>query len=143
MRLLENKVGIVTGSGQGNGRAIAVAQADECAPIDVDFSEDTRKATVELIQAAGGNAAFVAVDVSKEDSVRAMVDFALTRYGSVDIACDSAAVNRDAGPIHEFEHNVFDQTLESCLANTWLCLKLEIAAAADSRPGILVSQCGL
>lgn len=140
MHLLGNKIGIVTGAGQGIGRAIAVSYAREAAHVVVaDFNEDAGRQTVALIEAAGGNAVFVASDVSKEDSVRAMVDFAMTRYGRVDIACNSAAVSRGSGPIHQFERSVFDETLEMCLTNTWLCMKYEIAAMLQNGGGAIVN----
>jgi NAD(P)-dependent dehydrogenase (short-subunit alcohol dehydrogenase family) len=87
--------------------------------------------TVRLINAAGGEALYVHCDVSDEDSVRAMVDTALQAFGRLDIACNSAALSRGSGPIHLFDRGVFDQTLEMCLTNTWLCMKYEIAAMLE------------
>jgi len=140
MRMLENKIGLVTGSGQGIGRAIAISYAREGAQVVVaDFNEEMGRETVRLIEAAGGVAAFISGDVSKEESVKAMVDFALSRFGRVDIACNSAALSRGAGPIHEYERSVFDQTLEMCLTNTWLCMKHEIAAMLQSGGGAIVN----
>jgi NAD(P)-dependent dehydrogenase (short-subunit alcohol dehydrogenase family) len=95
--------------------------------------------TVSLIQQAGGEAAFVQGDVSKEESVRAAVDFAVATYGRLDIACNSAAVSRGGGPIHEYEREVFDHTLEMCLTNTWLCMKYEIAAMLQTGGGAIVN----
>ena len=55
MGLLENKVGLVTGSGMGIGRAIAVAFAREGAKVVVaDFNVEAGEETVELIKKAGG-----------------------------------------------------------------------------------------
>jgi NAD(P)-dependent dehydrogenase (short-subunit alcohol dehydrogenase family) len=140
MGLLENKVGIVTGAGQGIGRAIAMSYAREGASVVIaDFNSDMGPATVELIQQAGGEAAFIQGDVSKEKSVKAAVDFAISTYGRLDIACNSAAVSRGAGPIHEYEREVFDQTLEMCLTNTWLCMKYEIAAMLETGGGAIVN----
>jgi NAD(P)-dependent dehydrogenase (short-subunit alcohol dehydrogenase family) len=140
MGLLQNKTGIVTGAGQGIGRAIAQSYAREGAQVVVaDFNEEMGRETVRLIEAAGGKAAFSFGDVSKEDSVRAMVDFALATYGRLDIACNSAALSRGAGPIHEYERSVFDQTIEMCLTNTWLCMKYEIAAMLNSGGGAIVN----
>ena len=140
MGLLQNKTGIVTGAGQGIGRAIALSYAREGAPVVVaDFNEEMGRETVRLIEAAGGKAAFSFGDVSKEDSVRAMVDFALATYGRLDIACNSAALSRGAGPIHEYERSVFDQTIEMCLTNTWLCMKYEIAAMLKNGGGAIVN----
>ena len=140
MSLLENKVGIVTGAGQGIGRAIAMSYAREGAQVVVaDFNEEMGRETVRLIEEAGGVAAFSFGDVSKEESVKAMVDFAVATYGRLDIACNSAAMSRGSGPIHEYERSVFDQTLEMCLTNTWLCMKYEIAAMLKTGGGAIVN----
>ena len=59
MGLLENKVGVVTGAGQGIGRAIAVRCAAEGAKIVVaDFNRETGEETVAKIVDAGGDAVF-------------------------------------------------------------------------------------
>jgi NAD(P)-dependent dehydrogenase (short-subunit alcohol dehydrogenase family) len=140
MGLLENKVGVVTGAGQGIGRAIAMSYAREGASVVVaDFNEAMGNETVELIRQAGGTASFIHGDVSKEDSVQAMVKAVVDTYGRLDIACNSAAVSRGSGPIHEFERGVFDQTLEMCLTNTWLCMKYEIAAMLENGGGAIVN----
>jgi len=136
MQMLENKVGLVTGGGVGIGRAICEAFAREGAKVVVaDFNTETGQETVAAIQAAGGYAHFVAADVSDEDQVKAMIEAAVSVYGGIDIACNSAAVSRGSGPIHEFERSVFDDTLEMCLTNTWLCLKHEVTAMLASGKG--------
>ena len=136
MLMLENKVGLVTGGGVGIGRAICEAFAREGAKVIVaDFNTETGQETVAAIQAAGGDAHFVVSDVSDEDQVKAMIEAAVSVYGGIDIACNSAAVSRGSGPIHEFERSVFDDTLEMCLTNTWLCLKHEVTAMLASGKG--------
>ena len=140
MATLENKTGIVTGAGQGIGRAIARCYAREGARVIVaDFNEDMGQETVALIQQDGGEATFVFGDVSKEDSVKAMVDKAVATYGGLHIACNSAALSRGSGPIHEYERGVFDETLEMCLTNTWLCMKYEIPAMLANGGGAIVN----
>ena len=140
MGLLEDKVGVVTGAGQGIGRAIAMSNAREGASVVVaDYNEDSGSAPVELIRAAGGEATFAFGDVSKEASVKAMIDTVVETYGRLDIACNSAALSRGSGPIHEYTREVFDQTLEMCLTNTWLCMKHEIAAMLASGGGAIVN----
>ncbi len=140
MGLLENKVGLVTGAGQGIGRAIAMSYAGEGARVVVsDFNEQTGNETVALIREAGGEASFVCADVSDEGAVRAMVDAVIAQYGRLDIACNSAALSRGSGPIHEFEREMFDQTVEMCLTNTWLCMKYEIGAMLKNGGGAIVN----
>lgn len=140
MGLLQNKVGVVTGAGQGIGRAIAMRCAAEGAKIMVaDFNREMGEETVSLIRAAGGEASFAFGDVSDEDSVKAMIDTVIDCYGRLDIACNSAALSRGSGPIHEYSREVFDQTLEMCLTNTWLCMKYEIPAMLTQGGGAIVN----
>lgn len=138
MGLLTGKIGVVTGAGQGIGRAIALSYAREGAKVVVaDFNEEMGTETVQLIVDAGGEASFVFGDVSKEDSVKLLIDTVIAQHGKLDIACNSAAVSRGSGPIHTFEREVFDHTLEMCLTNTWLCMKYEIAAMLENGGSIV------
>ncbi|MGI9285489.1 MAG: SDR family NAD(P)-dependent oxidoreductase [Pseudomonadales bacterium] len=140
MGLLDDKAGLVTGGGGGIGRAICEAYAREGARVVVsDFNEQSGQETVELIKAAGGEAVFFAADVSKEDSVRAMVQSAVDTFGRLDIACNSAALSRGSGPIHEYSREIFDHTLEMCLTNAWLCLKYEVETMLTSGGGSIVN----
>lgn len=140
MKLLENKVGLVTGAGQGIGRAIAQCLAREGARVVVaDFNRETGEESAQLIRAAGGEAHFAFGDVSDENSVAEMVAIAVDHFGGLDIACNSAALSRGAGPIHEYTREIFDQTLEMCLTNTWLCMKYEIPAMLARGGGAIVN----
>ncbi|MBT5007723.1 MAG: SDR family oxidoreductase [Halieaceae bacterium] len=140
MGLLDDKVGVVTGAGQGIGRAVAMRCAAEGAKIMVaDFNRDMGEETVNLIQQAGGDAAFAFGDVSDEESVKSMIDSVIKNYGRLDIACNSAALSRGAGPIHEYTREVFDQTLQMCLTNTWLCMKYEIPQMLAQGGGAIVN----
>ncbi len=140
MSLLKDKIGLVTGGGMGIGRAICLGFAREGAKVVVaDFNAEAGAETVELIQQAGGEAVFAKGDVSKEAEVEATIQAALDAFGRLDIACNSAAVSRGSGPIHEFTHEVFNQTLEMCLTNTWLCMKYEIPAMLAGGGGAIVN----
>jgi len=124
----------------GIGRAIALTCAREGANVVVaDFNAESGSETCELIEAAGGKALFVEGDVSKEDQVTSTISAAVNHFGQLDVACNSAAVSRGSGPIHEFTRDVFDQTLEMCLTNTWLCMKYEIAAMLETGGGAIVN----
>ena len=136
MAELIGKASLVTGAGVGIGRAIAVKLASEGASVlVVDFNEETARETVDFIRNAGGQAELFVADVSDETRVSAMVETAVSTWGSLDIACNSAAVSRGSGPIHTFEKAVFDQTLELCLTNTFLCMKYEIEAMLAQESG--------
>ncbi|MBT8138778.1 MAG: glucose 1-dehydrogenase [Gammaproteobacteria bacterium] len=140
MGLLQGKAGLVTGGGVGIGRAICEAFSREGAKVLVaDFNAETGEATAEAIRQSGGDAVFCKADVSDEAAVKAMVDKALESFGRLDIACNSAALSRGSGPIHKFEREVFDQTLEMCLTNAWLCMKYEITAMLEQGGGSIVN----
>lgn len=140
MGLLEAKVGLVTGGGTGIGKAICEAFAREGASVVVaDFNRETGEQTVKELEAAGASALFVEADVSSEAAVKAMVDATVARFGRLDIACNSAALSRGNGMIHTFERKVFDDTLEMCLTNTWLCMKYELEVMLGQGVGSIVN----
>lgn len=136
MAELAGKTALVTGAGVGIGRAIAMKLASEGARVlVVDFNEETAEQAVNDIVNAGGEAKTFVADVSDEQRVSAMVKFAVDTFGSLDMACNSAAVSRGSGPIHTFDKAVFDQTLDLCLTNTFLCMKYEIEAMLEQTSG--------
>jgi NAD(P)-dependent dehydrogenase (short-subunit alcohol dehydrogenase family) len=92
---LKDRVAIVTGAGDGIGRAIALEFAREGAKVVVsDVDETTGAATVADITAAGGIARFDRCDVAKESEVEALVEAAERTYGGVDIMVNNAGIAR-------------------------------------------------
>ncbi len=96
---LKDKVAIVTGSGRGLGKGIAMKLAEEGAKgiiADMAASDDT----VAEIEAIGGTASAFAVNVSKQEEVQALVKYAVDTYGTLDIMVNNAGINRD-GMLHK------------------------------------------
>ena len=140
MKLLNAKVGLVTGGGVGIGRAICLAMAREGAKVIVaEINPETGQETVDLIAQAGGEAVFAQGDVSVESDVAATISTAVEHFGGLDVACNSAALSRGSGPIHEYSREVFEQTLEMCLTSTWLCMKYEIPVMLERGSGAIVN----
>lgn len=96
---LKDKVAIVTGSGRGLGKGIAMKLAEEGAKIiiaDMAAADDT----VAEIEALGGTASAFAINVSKQEEVQALVKYAIDTYGTLDIMVNNAGINRD-GMLHK------------------------------------------
>lgn len=95
--LLENKVAIVTGSGQGIGRQIALTLAGQGADIAVcDINKEGADSVVKEIQALGRNAVSYKVDVSDIKSVEETVQKVLDTLKKIDILVNNAGITRDA-----------------------------------------------
>ena len=118
---LKDKVAIVTGATRGIGRAIAVRFGQEGARVAV-VGRDREKGseTVNLIEAAGGQAAFLPADVSDSTLVQAMVDAVVDRWGRIDILVNNAAIC----PFEDFlemSEALWDQVLDVNLKGYFLC----------------------
>ncbi len=89
---LEGKVVIVTGSGRGIGAAVAELLACNGTKVVVaDIQQDGGQKTEHMIRASGGEATFRKTDVSKEQDVADMVEFAVATYGRLDAIVNNAA----------------------------------------------------
>ena len=82
MKRLENKVAIVTGAGRGLGKGIALKLAEEGAKVVVADMAPSDNAVKEIEQ-AGGEAASFCVNVAKQEEVKALVEFAVEKYGTL------------------------------------------------------------
>ena len=127
---LAGKVAIVTGSGKGIGRAIAIAFAAEGATVAIA----TRTAvdgeeTLRLITVAGGNAVFRQVDIGDHEATRAMVDEIAATCGRLDIIVhNAAAFGRKT--IEEMDHETLDRLFN---VNVKACFTLAQAALPHMR----------
>ena len=89
---LQNKAAIVTGGASGIGRAICELFAAEGARLTIaDIDAEGGAQTLSSVRAAGGEAQFVATDVSNEADVGRMIAAAADAYGAVDILVNDAA----------------------------------------------------
>ena len=125
--VLEGKVAIVTGAAMGMGEATAKLFAEAKAKVVVaDFNEEKGRKVVEEIKAAGGEAAFVNVDVSNSEQVQNMVKFAVDTFGKLDVAVNNAALTPDDKPADSFDEAYWDRLMAVDLKGAALCQKYEL-----------------
>lgn len=95
---LKGKVAIVTGAGQGIGRAIAFLAASEGARVAlVDWNPETGRETLRDLREAGREGVFVCADVSRSSEVQKVVDEVLRLWGRIDILVNNAGFDRPSG----------------------------------------------
>jgi NAD(P)-dependent dehydrogenase (short-subunit alcohol dehydrogenase family) len=124
MRLLEGKVGLVTGAGGGIGRATAVMFAKDGARVTVaDVDERGGHETVKLIEAAGGAAIFVKTDVAIPEEVEAMVRATVDAFGALHCASNNAAIGSGFRFLTDIAKKAWDGSLSVTLTGVWLCMK--------------------
>ena len=136
----EGKVAIVTGGASGIGEATAKKlAADGASVVIADIDESGGKRVVNEIAEAGGQAAFKPADVSREDDVNNLVDFAVNTYGGLHVAHNNAAIGHMPGPLHELDTATFDTVTGIGLRGTFFCLRAEIAHMVDHGGGAIVN----
>jgi NAD(P)-dependent dehydrogenase (short-subunit alcohol dehydrogenase family) len=124
---LDGKVALVTGAGRGMGAAIAKGFAAEGAKVIVaEVNEQSGRAVVEAIRAAGGEARFVHTDVSNPASVHALLAATLTAYGRLDCACNNAAIDRESALFADVEDSMADQIIALNFRGVYSCMKGQI-----------------
>jgi NAD(P)-dependent dehydrogenase (short-subunit alcohol dehydrogenase family) len=138
--MLSTKVSLVTGGGSGIGRASAFAFAQAGARVVVsDVDGDGGHKTVKHIREGGGEACFVAADVTHADQVRALIVDTVQKYGRLDWAHNNAGVGGASGQTHEHTEQDWDRTLAVNLKGVWLCMKHEIQQMLDQGSGAIVN----
>ncbi|KPM55121.1 short-chain dehydrogenase [Frankia sp. CcI49] len=135
-----DKVVLVTGGGGALGRAAALSFAGEGATVAVAArTEGSAKETVSLIEANGGKASGVVVDVTRSESVKAMVDTVVARHGGLHVAFNNAGVLGGGTPVGDHDEDVWNQVLAVNLTGVFLAMKYETAYLAANGGGTIVN----
>lgn len=138
--LVDTKVALVTGGGSGIGQAVGLALAHEGAKVVIaDVDEEGGAETVRLITEAGGEALFVAADVSISSDVEALAAKTVSHFGRLDCAVNNAGIQGEVNTTDECSEENWNRTIAVNLTGVWLCMKYQIAEMRAQGAGAIVN----
>jgi NAD(P)-dependent dehydrogenase (short-subunit alcohol dehydrogenase family) len=141
MGRLDGKVALITGGASGMGMVAARLFAGEGAQVLLtDVSDEAGEEVAASIRSEGGAATFVHADVSQEADARAMVERAISTYGSLSVLYNNAGVMlADDGSVHATDETIWDTTLAINVKGVAHGCKYGIPAMIDSGGGSIVN----
>ena len=136
----EGKVALVTGGGGGIGRAtaLAFARAGACVAV-VDMAAAAGVETVQCIESAGGQAAFIQANVTIAAEVEAMVAATVQAFGRIDCAFNNAGIEEEHMRLADCTEAVFDRIMNVNVKGVWLCMKYQLAQMMKQGGGSIVN----
>ncbi|MCC6224727.1 MAG: glucose 1-dehydrogenase [Thermoleophilia bacterium] len=136
---VQDRVAVVTGSGQGIGAAIATLLAARGARVVVnDVAAERAESVAAELVAAGGTAVGVAADVGTAAGAESLVGRAAAEWGRVDILVNNAGIARDAW-LTKMSEEDWDETLRVNLKSQFLCCREAARHMQEQRSGRIVN----
>lgn len=136
----ENKVAMVTGAGSGIGEAIARRMAEEGATVVVaDINEQSASKVASAIERGGETAVAVKQDVADPASVEKSVEFAVQKFGRLDVAVNNAGITGDLAPLADYSLEGWDKVISINLSGVFYGMKYQIPAMLRSGGGSIVN----
>ncbi|MFT5812990.1 MAG: NAD(P)-dependent dehydrogenase (short-subunit alcohol dehydrogenase family) [Psychroserpens sp.] len=144
MNNFNNKVVLITGAGNGIGRATALAFAQQGASVVVaDINRSDGEETTALITQAGGVATFILCDVTKDQDVKIMVDGTLEAYGKLDIAFNNAGIEIEQSKLADGEEAIYDKIMDVNVKGVWRCMKYQIPVMLQQPSSVIVNTASI
>lgn len=140
----KGKVALVTGGGNGIGRASSIGFArygSKVVVVDRDVAGG--EGTAGIIRQQGGDALFVAADVTKSADVQAYVKAALDAYGSIDCFHNNAGIEGKIGPTAEYDEEMFDTVMAVNTKGVFLGLRHVLPVMLKQQRGAVVNTASI
>ncbi len=140
MGRLDGKVAIVTGAGQGIGRASALALAAEGARVVVsDIADAAGEAVVAEIGRAGGDAIYHCADVGLTEDVQALVEAAVAHYGRLDVYVNNAGIAVPGSAV-DISEDDWTRVINVNLSGMWRGIKFAIPQMVKTGGGSIINM---
>jgi len=120
---LEGRVAVITGSGAGIGKAVALAMAKEGAKVIVnDITAENAEAVAVEIAASGSEAFPFVGDIADFNTAEKCIQTAIDKFGRIDILINNAGIVTN-GPVWEFHEKDWDSVIAVNLKGTFNCIR--------------------
>ena len=147
--LLEGRVAVVTGSGNGIGRAEAIGMAARGAKVvvnDIGTSYDGKgtsnlvtDAVVNQIQNAGGVAIASYDSVATEKGAEGIINTAIENFGHIDILVNNAGIVRDPNPVFNVTSDDWESLIKTHLYGTFYCTRYACSLMSQQKYGRIIN----
>lgn len=140
MKKLQDRVAIITGAGGGFGEGIAKHFAELGAKVVVaDLRAEAAQQVAAAIEAAGGKATAVHVDVTQDASVADMVAAAVKRFGRLDILVNNAGTTHKNQPMLETDEKTFDRVYATNVKSIYLGARHAVPLFRQQGGGVIIN----
>ncbi|GAB6945306.1 SDR family NAD(P)-dependent oxidoreductase [Vulcanisaeta sp. JCM 14467] len=135
------RVAVVSGSGRGIGRAIAVRLARDGFRVVVNYKrhDEEGEETMKLIKSVGGEAIMVKADVAAADGAKAIVDEAVKQWGSVDVVVNNAGLGI-MRPFVDIDEGLWDKIINTNLKSAYLLTKFAVPYMIKNNWGRVINM---
>lgn len=141
MKRMAGKVAFLTGAGAGIARATARAFAREGAKVALfEIDRAAGESAEQEIRAAGGEALFIATDVTQDAAVKAAVDATIAAWGRLDVImnCAGGSLQEDR-PVHQMDLATWHRTIALNLLHPFLCCRHAIPHMIRAGGGSIIN----
>jgi 3-oxoacyl-[acyl-carrier protein] reductase len=135
---LSSKVALVTGSGRGIGKSIALKLAEGGAAVVINDMADYAKDAVDEVKSMGVESQFIKADVTSSQEVTDMVSEVIKDFGKIDILVNNAGITRDKLSISMTDED-WDIVQNVNLKGTFLCTRAVLRPMMKQRWGRIIN----
>lgn len=137
---MKDKTVLVTGAASGIGKATAILFAKQGAKVIVsDIQEAEGELVAAGIRSTGGNATFFKADVSLPQDMQALVNFAVSTYGRIDIAVNNAGIGGEMNPVADMSIEGWQKVTAVNLNSVFYGIKYQLWAMLKNGGGSIVN----
>jgi NAD(P)-dependent dehydrogenase (short-subunit alcohol dehydrogenase family) len=138
---IQDKIAMVTGGGNGIGRAICLCLAAEGAKVVVvDLNNNEAQKVTQEIKSSGGDALALACDATNPDDVDMIVQKTVAEYGTVDILVNNVGGGFGTGFLSKTFITEWDKTIEINLKSAFLCCRAVAQVMIKNKKGRIINM---